>query len=183
MPWRVFGWVPRTEWVWTRRGWRRLTLIATPGGSFQSVSGCWVWAISSHWSQLRVSGQSLGGHWMGPGWGRKRITWWPPSPGMEMWMRPTSMGWAGPCFLKQVRFSPSPLSGPEAACRVMGRTRNGPRPALGGGSVAGGVVVVVSVGGGLDGVVLGVVVASAPSSRWRRGRWRGVALSGDAWTG
>src|SRR5437899_6495580 len=103
---------------------------------------------------------------------------------MEMWMRPTSMGCAGPCFLKQVRFSPSPLSGPEAACRVMGRTRNGPRPALGGGSVAGGVVVVVvvSVGGGLDGVVVVVVVASAPSSRCSRGRWLAVALSREAET-
>src|SRR5438552_16002224 len=95
---------------------------------------------------------------------------------MEMWMRPTSMGCAGPCFLKQVRFSPVPLRGPEAACSTMGRTLNGPRPALGGGSVAGGVVgvAVVAVRGGA--VVL-VVVASAASSMCSPGRWLAAALS------
>src|SRR5438093_13751120 len=96
---------------------------------------------------------------------------------MEMWMRPTSMGCAGPCFLKQVRFSPVPLRGPEAACSTMGRTLNGPRPALGGGSVAGGVVVVVVVAVG-GGAVVVVVVGSAPSSGCGRGRWLGGGLSG-----
>src|SRR5207249_8067704 len=98
---------------------------------------------------------------------------------MEIWMRPTSMGCAGPCFLKQVRFSPVPLSGPEAACSTMGRRLNGPRPALGGGSVAGGVVVVVVVAVG-GGAVVVVLVASAPSSRCSRGRWLAVALSREA---
>src|SRR5206468_10557910 len=98
---------------------------------------------------------------------------------MEMWMRPTSMGCAGPCFLKQVRFSPVPLRGPEAACSTMGRTLNGPRPALGGGSVAGGAVVVVVVAGG-GGAVGGVVVGSAPGSRCSRGGWLAGALSRGA---
>src|SRR5437016_4301030 len=39
MAWRVFGWVPRTQWVWSSNGWRRLPWMATPGGSFRWVAG------------------------------------------------------------------------------------------------------------------------------------------------
>src|SRR5207249_12039135 len=95
---------------------------------------------------------------------------------MEIWMRPTSMGCAGPCFLKQVRFSPVPLSGPEAACSTMGRRLNGPRPALGGGSVAGGAA---GGGGGGGGGGAGGVGggAGAPGAGGRRGRWVAGAAS------
>src|SRR2546426_280685 len=41
MAWRVLGRVPRTEWGWTGRGWRRLVCIATPEATCRTMGRTW----------------------------------------------------------------------------------------------------------------------------------------------
>src|SRR5439155_21330859 len=99
--------------------------------------------------------------------------------GMELCMRPTAVGWDGPCLWWQVRCAAWPWSRPEDAWGVIGWIRKRPRSVRGAGG-GGGVVVVVSGGAVVVVVVMLGGTGTAPSSTCSRGRSAATVLSREA---